>query len=165
MATMRTRLLLAGATLLSGILAGSAIDRAIVGGPAWHELGAEAWVQYSRRADLGTGLFAYPVEAIGGAVLTVAATLSNYFDRNANRTVMISLYCAVTLSVFGLILTVKAAPIMLGLASPQPAAAMQHAFGEFFLWGLYLRGAADILAFVALIWAFANLDRQTGQQA
>jgi hypothetical protein len=156
MATTRTRLLLASATLLSGILTGSVIDRVVVGGPAWHELGAESWVQYSRHADLGNGLFAYPLEALGSAVLVVAATLSNYFDGNANRTLTISLYCAVTFSVFGLILTAKAAPIMLGLASPQPAAAVQFAFDEFFFWGLYLRGAADIAAFVASICALAN---------
>jgi hypothetical protein len=163
MATMRTRLLLGGATLLNGILAGGVIDRVIVAGPAWRELGAKAWVQYSQHADLGNGLFAYPVEAIGGAVLILAATLSNYFDRNANRIVMISLCSAVMFSLFGLILTAKAAPIMLSLASPQPAGAMQYAFDEFLLWGLYLRGTADILTFVVLIWAFANLDHRTRQ--
>lgn len=161
MATMRTRLLLAGATLLSGILAGGVIDRVIVGGPAWRELGAEAWVHYSQHADLGNGLLAYPVEAIGGAVLIGAATVSSYFDGAASRTVTISLYCATVLSALGLLLTAKAAPIMLGLASPAPAAAMQHAFDEFFLWGLYFRGTADTLAFIAAIWALAHLDNQT----
>ena len=51
------RALLAGATFLGGILAGGAADRVIVGGPAWHALGAPAWAQYSRLADL----VAYPV--------------------------------------------------------------------------------------------------------
>jgi hypothetical protein len=161
MASTRTRLLLVAATLVSGILAGGIVDRAVVGGSAWHELGAEAWVAYSRRADLGTGLVAYPVEAIGATLLIFAATLSSYFGRDAPRRVALPLYCALALSAAGLLLTAKAAPIMLGLATPQPAAAAQRAFDEFFVWGLYLRGAADTLAFAALLWAFSNLQRQT----
>jgi hypothetical protein len=48
---------------------------------------------------------------------------------------------------------------MLSLAVPQSAAAVQRAFDEFFLWGLYLRGAADTLAFAALVCALASLYR------
>jgi hypothetical protein len=65
----RTRVLLVAATLISGVLAGGIVDRAIVGGPAWHELGADAWMQYSRLADLGSGLIAYPVEGVGSTLL------------------------------------------------------------------------------------------------
>jgi hypothetical protein len=43
-------------------------------GPAWRQLGVEAWAQYSRDADLGTGLIAYPIEAIGPTLLIVAST-------------------------------------------------------------------------------------------
>jgi hypothetical protein len=158
---LRTRLLLMAATLVSGILAGGIVDRVIVGGPAWRQLGVEAWVQYSRLADLGSGLAAYPVEGIGAALLIVAAAASAYFDRGASRHVTLPLYAAVALSAAGLLLTGKAAPIMLSLATPQPASAGQRAFDEFFLWGLYLRGAVDMLAFVASVWALANLGRQT----
>lgn len=54
------------------------------------------------------------------------------------------------LSIAGLLLTAKAAPIMLSLATPQSASANRHAFDEFFLWGLFLRGFADTLAFGGL---------------
>jgi hypothetical protein len=157
MPSTRTQLLLVAATLVSGILAGGIVDRVVVGGPAWHELGAEAWLQYSRRADLGNGLVAYPVEGIGVTLLIIAATLSNYFDRRTGRGVALALYCALALSVTGLLLTAKAAPIMLGLAASQSPAAGQRAFDEFFVWGLYLRGSADTLAFFALVWALSNL--------
>ena len=50
---------------------------------------------------------------------------------------------------------------MLSLARAQPDVAIQHAFDEFFLWGLYFRGTADTLAFVAQVWALANLQRRT----
>jgi hypothetical protein len=162
MPQLRTRLLVMAATLVSGILAGGIIDRVIVGGPAWHELGAEAWVEYSRRADLWTGLVAYPVEGIGATLLIVAAALSNYFDRSARREVALALYGVVALSIAGLLLTAKAAPIMLSLATPQSASANRHAFDEFFLWGLYFRGFADTLAFGALVWVLSNLTRRTG---
>jgi hypothetical protein len=159
MASMRTLILLAAATFLSGILAGGAVDRVIVGGPAWHELGAQAWAQYSRLADLGSGLVAYPIEGIGSTLLIAAATLSNHFDRAAPRAATFSLSIALALSVGGLLLTVKAAPIMLGLASSQSSRAIEGAFDQFFFWGLYLRGLVDTLAFAALIWAFSNVNR------
>jgi hypothetical protein len=159
MASTLTLILLTAATFLSGILAGGAVDRAIVGGPAWHELGADAWAQYSRLADLGSGLVAYPIEGIGSTLLIAAATLSNHLDRAAPRTATFSLYIALALSIGGLLLTVKAAPIMLGLAASQSSLAIERAFDEFFFWGLYLRGLVDALAFAALIWAFSNVNR------
>jgi hypothetical protein len=97
----RTRLLLLAATFLGGILAGTSVDRVIVGGPAWHELGAAAWLEYSRRADLGAGLVAYPIEGIGAALLAIAATVSNYFDGNRRRGTVLPLYCAAVFSIVG----------------------------------------------------------------
>jgi hypothetical protein len=137
---------------LSGILAGGIIDRVIVGGPAWRDPGAQAWVQYSLHADFGPGLLAYPFEAIGSALLIIAAAISAFLGGAGWHRAALPLYVAAFFAVTGLLLTVKAAPIMLGLAEPQPARSFQQAFDEFFLWGLYLRGAADTLAFVALIW-------------
>ena len=94
----RTRLLLLRATLVSGILAGGVVDRVVVGGPAWHELGAEAWAAYSRHADLGNGLVAYPVQAIGGALLIISAAVSNYFDRDIASMTTIPLSCGAVFS-------------------------------------------------------------------
>ncbi len=164
MSYTRTRLLLVAATLMSGLLAGGVVDRVIVGGPAWRQLGAEAWAEYSRLADLGTGLFTYPIEGIGATLLIGAAAASNYLDGNNRRAVTIPLYCAVASSAAGLLLTLKAAPIMLDLADAQRGVAIQRAFEEFFFWGLYFRGAADTLAFVAQVWALANLHQQTTKQ-
>lgn len=156
------RALLAAATFVSGILAGSVVDRVVVGGPAWHELGAEA-VQYSRHADLGTGLLAYPTEAVGGALLIVAAIVKGHRDRCPWRRTARPLYCALAFSLAGLALTVKAAPIMLALDKSLPAPAIQTAFDDFFLWGLYLRGLAEVLAFAALVWA-QSIPYPTDQQ-
>jgi hypothetical protein len=160
MPSTRTRVLLAAATLLNGILAGGVIDRVVIGGPAWHELGAQAWAAYSRHADLGNGLVAYPVQAIGGALLIISAAVSNHFDRDAGSVTTVSLYCAVVFSLVGLVLTTKAAPIMLGLATPQSPSTTQHAFDEFFLWGLYVRGTTILLTFIAVTCSLACLDQR-----
>jgi hypothetical protein len=160
MPSARTRLLLAAATLVSGILAGGVVDRVVVGGPAWHELGAEAWAAYSRHADLGNGLVAYPIQAIGGALLIISAAVSKYFDRDAGSITTVPLYCAVVFSLVGLVLTARAAPIMLGLAAPQSPSATPHAFDEFFLWGLYVRGTTIVLTFIAVTCSLASLDQR-----
>src|SRR5262245_19562144 len=99
---------------------------------------APAWAQYSRLADLGCGLIAYPIEGIGSALLPLAAATSSYFDRAVTRATSAALYLAVAFSVIGLLLTIKAAPIMLGLAASQADAAVERAFDAFYFWGLYL---------------------------
>ncbi len=166
MPPMRTRLLLAAATVLSGILAGAVVDRALVGGPAWQALGAEAWAQFSRQADLGTGLIAYPVEAIGTTLLLIAAAVSRRFDGEERTGAALPLVGAIALSLLGLLLTMKAAPIMLSLGAPQQAGTLQRAFDDFFFWGLYLRGAVYVPAFVASVWALAGYSPKsiTSQQ-
>ena len=157
MAHSRTRLLLAAAAFAGGILAGGIVDRVLVGGPAWEALGADAWVQFSRDADLGTGLIAYPLEGIGATLLVMAAALSNYLDGKTREVANAPLYLAVAFSLTGLALTLKAAPIMLELGAREAAADGQRAFDAFFFWGLYLRGAADCLAFLCEIWALSTL--------
>lgn len=158
MAHIRTRLLLVAATVTSGILAGTVVDRVLVGGPAWRALGAAAWADYSRHADLGAGLVVYPVEAITAVLLMISAAVSHHLDRNRSRAAMAPLLVGVVFSLFGLLLTVKAAPIMLALGEPLSRSAEQQAFIEFFFWGLYLRGVADVLTFLAAVWALHRLN-------
>jgi hypothetical protein len=67
------------------------------------------------------------------------------------------LYCAVAFSVVGLLITVNAAPIMLALGRLQSEAPLKNAFDQFYLWGLYLRGSVDTLAFLANVWALSRL--------
>jgi hypothetical protein len=64
---------------------------------------------------------------------------------------------ALALSLLGLLLTVKAAPIMPSLGAAEQAAALQRAFDDFFFWGLYQRGAVCVLTFIASVWALAIL--------
>jgi hypothetical protein len=154
MISSRTRSLLVAAIVLSGLLAGGNVDRAIVAMPAWQHVGAPAWAEFSRHADLGNGLFLYPIEAIGSFVLILAAMASLHVDRAAKGRVALPIHGAVLLSAGGLLCTIKAAPIMLGVEGLADPAALQQAFDSFHFWG-NIRGVFQVLAFVAVVWALA----------
>jgi hypothetical protein len=51
---LSSRTLLIIAVLFSGLLAGGNIDRSLVAMPAWQEVGATAWTEFSRHADLSS---------------------------------------------------------------------------------------------------------------
>src|SRR4051812_41277262 len=102
MISVTTRLLLFAATFVSGLLAGGDIDRALVAMPAWQQTGATAWADFSRHADLGNGLVLYPLEAVGGALLTLGAAIGISFDRGVSRSAVVLLYAAAAFAVAGL---------------------------------------------------------------
>jgi hypothetical protein len=58
----------------------------------------------------------------------------------------------------GLLFTVKAAPIMLGIAGINDPAALQTAFDGFRFWG-NIRGAFQMLLFAALMWTLRMLAK------
>jgi hypothetical protein len=65
----------------------------------------------------------YPLEAFGGAFFVVAAAIRYRFERDWRRLTAFLLYAAVALAAGGLALTIKAAPIMLGIRDlPDPEA-------------------------------------------
>ena len=157
MISSRTRFLLIAATVLSGLLAGGNVDRAFVAMPAWEQVGAPAWAEFSRHADLGNGLVLYPLEAIGAFLLVVFAAVSLYVDRAVKANIVLPLSGAVLLAAAGLLCTLKAAPIMLGVGHLSDPALLRQAFDGFRFWG-DIRGAAQVLAFLATIWAFAAVS-------
>ena len=148
------------ATFMGGLLAGGNVDRAFVAMRAWEHVGAVAWGQFSRHADLGNGLVLYPLEAFGATLLTLAAAISFHFDRVASRNAAVPLYSAALLCIVGLILTIKAAPFMLGIREVNEPAALQTAFEGFRYWG-NIRGACQVLAFAAQLWALSILYRRS----
>jgi hypothetical protein len=158
MISAKTRYLLVAATLLSGLLAGGNVDRAMVAMPAWEQVGARAWAEFSRHADLGDGVFLYPFEAIGGFLLILAAAVSFHFDRATTGRSALPLYGAVLLSAGGLLCTLKAAPIMLSIGHLSDQAALQQALDGFYFWG-DIRGIFQVLAFFVTVWTLAGLKR------
>ncbi len=148
--------LVIGATILDGFLAGGNVDRIIVQMPAWRQVGARAWAVYSRKADLGNGLFLYPFEAIGGAILTIAAAMAFFFDPSAARMAALPVGLAVVFVVGGLLATIQAAPKMLSIRRVDDEAGLKAAFRGFDRWGL-LRGILQVLAFGANLWALVAI--------
>jgi hypothetical protein len=158
MTSSRTFSLLAAATVLSGWLAGAALDRSAVGMPVWQALGPESWAHVSDRAVFGTGLTMDAVVGVAAMALTVAAAASGYFGRNSQRETPVSLILAIVFSFFGLLFTAKAAYLVQLLAASQPAADLQPIFNAYLVWGVDFRAAADAVAFVAVVWALSGLS-------
>jgi hypothetical protein len=152
MTSIATCGLITAATIFNGVLAGGNIDRALVQMPAWRKVGARAWAAYSRHADLENGFYLYPTEAIGGALFTIAAAVSFRFDVTAPAPAALPVYLSVALVIGGLLATVKAAPLMMSLRCVDDILALQKAFDGFRRWG-NMRGAFQILAFLANVWA------------
>ena len=96
--------LLTGAAAASGLLAGASLDQSIKQLPARHRLGAVAFSQYSRSADLANGVAFYAVLGIGAAGLCISAALATHFQNIGSNA---SAVCAVLHSVA----TSQAAPI------------------------------------------------------
>jgi hypothetical protein len=129
--------LILAASLMNGILASSGINRALVDMPAWHHVGPIGWATFSRHADLGrNAMILYPFEAFGGMILSVAAAILFRRDRSAPPSARIPIYAAVLFTVGGLLLTMKAAPIMLSVRHlGNDLAELQPAFDGFEFWG------------------------------
>lgn len=157
MVSRRTYRFLMGATLLGGLLAGLNIDRAFVAMPAWKQLGALAWAVFSQKADLGNGLFLYPFLAIGGLVLNVCALISYRFEKSKSKSGLVIFSLPVILGIGGLIITIKAAPIMLSVPSlGGNIDLVQKAFEDFSYWG-GVRGVFQVLTFVADLFVLSTL--------
>jgi hypothetical protein len=148
--------LVIAATFLGGILAGATFDRMIVQMPAWRRIGSRAWAEYSRKADLGNGLVFYPLVAIGGAVLSIAAAVAFHFDQTVPRSTAVPIYGAAVLVIGGLLATIKAAPKMLSLRRIDDDNGLLEALKGFHRWSL-VRAVPQVLAFVANLWSLVSL--------
>ncbi len=148
------------ATLANGLLAGGDVDRWLVGMPAWQPIGVVGWANYSRLADLGNGLVLYPILAIGGTLLSLAAAATFMRQAKHERFVAIPVYVAAALAGGGPLMTFKAAPFMLSLRhiGNEEVASLQHAFDGFRLWG-GVRTVLQTLAFGANLWSLAAIAK------
>ena len=145
---MKTRLSIA--IIFSGLLAGAGVDRYIVHTPAWRHLDIRSWAEFSKHADLGNGLFLYPVEAIGGFIFLLIPSCIIIF-KNRFKHVSLWIYSATALALAGLILTFFAAPVMLSLKTiGDDPAVLQQTFDKFHHWG-FLRAIAQTLSFLAAV--------------
>jgi len=146
------------ATAVHGLLAGGNFERLFVQMPAWHRVGAKSLAAFSRHADLARGIFVYPVEAIGGTILTIAAVFSFRHDPHAPSSAAAPIYLTAALAIGGLLVTTQAAPRMLSLRRlpDEDVDGLQAAFDGFEFWSR-IRAVCQILAFAANLWALVAL--------
>lgn len=145
--------------VVSSLLAAfaSGLSRTLVDMPAWHQLGAEAWATFSRRADLGSGGYLYPISGIGGTLLILAAAIVFRLSPRRPLYASIPIYGAALMVVCVMLTTTQAAPAMLSLnrIGDDPTA-LQQAFATFYRWDtiravcVALDGCAKVFALVAL---------------
>jgi hypothetical protein len=153
------------ACVMDGALAGGGINRALVHMPAWREVGPIAWAIFSRHADLSIrGLVLYPLEAFSGMVLSVLAAFLLARARGVRLSARLPAYAAALFTIGGLLLTIKAAPIMLSVKNlgddgPQ----LLQAFNGFELWG-GLRSLSQALGFLANLLSLAAVSRLAGER-
>jgi hypothetical protein len=164
MTSARTFSLITLATVLSGWLAGAALERSAVGMRVWQTLGAESWVHFSHGAVFQTGLTIEAVIGVAAAALMFAAAVSATFDRSSDRATPISLIIAIAFSLLGLLFTAKAMNLVQLLAASQSPADLQPIFDDYLIWGVDFRAAADAVAFVAVVWAFLGLRVDTAPE-
>jgi hypothetical protein len=155
--TATARYLTAAAAILGGFVSGTEIDRHIVIYPAWRLLGPAAWAGFSRQADLGNGIFLYSGEAIGCFLLTIAAIIFIWRERQSQ--VPTPLFVAAGLEIAVLLFTAKAAPVMFGIGDTTDPANLAGAFNAFVFWDSW-RGVAQVAAFIALVVALAASRRE-----
>lgn len=132
--------------------------RLVVEMPAWRRVGVVAWAEFSRHADLGNGLLAFPAVAIGAALLSVLALVTYRIGGAEPRSAALPIYAGAVCVAAGMVTTAFAAPNMLRLRNVgQDTAALQRAFEGFQLWG-GIRSVVQTLAFIASVWALVKVS-------
>ena len=105
------------ATVLTGLLAGACLDKALIQLPARRRIGAVAFAAFSRANDLGNGLVVYPLLGIGAALLSILAALAALFNQSP-LTQPWPIYVAALLALAHTVMTIWTAPVMLSLRQP-----------------------------------------------
>jgi hypothetical protein len=145
------------ATLAVLGLSGSLLDRALIATPAWEQLGATAWADYNRHADLGNGLIIYPIVGVLPTILAIATAISHRLDRAPHRSAGPPIYLTALFMIGVMATTLVAAPIMLGVDELHDITSLRQAFALFTFWGVYVRGGFFAAAFLSSVWAVAVL--------
>jgi hypothetical protein len=158
MTSARTFSLLASATVLSGWLAGAALERSAVLMRVWLTLGPESWARFGQDAASATGLTLDAAVGVAAIVLIVAAAVSATLDRDSDQTTPAHLVVAAVFSVLGLLFAAKAMNLVQLLAASPPRADLPPIFEAYLIWGVDFRAAAAAVAFVAVVWALLALS-------
>ena len=148
--------LIALACIITGLLAGSGVDRYIVQVPAWKQFGVTKWASYSRYAEFGNGLYLYPFEVLGSFILLFTMSAIVLMDKTRYRNIAGTIHLATLFATIGLIFTFFTFPVMMSVQTmPGDDMQIQNAFDKFHFWGM-LRAAAHLLSFCTCVWIFVR---------
>jgi hypothetical protein len=140
--------LLTASIFLNGMAAGLSVDRSIVQLPAFRRTGVQAWAAFSRRADLGNGLFYYPPLVISAALFSVAAAWTLHRDHGTPRRAARLAGSAAISALAVIVATSRAAPNMWRLRriSDEDTESIEESYRGFRRWH-NVRSAALTAAF------------------
>ena len=151
-----TRGLVTAATALSGLVAGTTIDTAIVKLPAWRRLGAESWADYTRE-ELPTSLVWYPILGIGAVVVNISAAVAVHRDGGAPRPAALPSQVVAILAIGHLVTTARAVPHLVRVRKTGDPDSLQGALECFRLWHL-ARIWIDALTFAANLRSLVSVS-------
>lgn len=147
------------AVVVNGLLAGGNLDRTLVATPAWREIGPGAWADFSRHADLGRGQVVYPLLALGGTALVIAAAVLFLLAGRVPSSATWPILLAAIAMLIALPLSLLATPYMQSIRTinDNNNDALAHAFSGFAFWG-FTQGVAHLIAFSAGVRAILALN-------
>jgi hypothetical protein len=147
-----TFVLLITAIALNGVVVGATLDQSIKQLPARHRISAVAYSIYSRAGDLGNGIAWYASVGVGAVLITLAAAIAVFSQRNASPAAPL-IYIAAVLSILHSLVTTQAAPIMFSQRRHEnDEKTLETLFNRFERWQT-LRAFLQVLTFGALLWA------------
>lgn len=144
--------LLLAAAVTNGIAAGATLDQAVKQLPARRRIGAPAYLDYVRAADMGNGLIWYPIMGVGTALVTLAAVVVGLLA-HPSTALAVALVSAGVGTVAHSAATSRAAPTLLTLRRDTPAPEAVAAVLDRFATINGLRAAAIVLTLASVIWA------------
>ena len=152
-----TFILLVGATLMLGLLAGASLDQSIKQLPARHRLGAVAFSQYSRAADLAAGVPFYGILGIGALLFSLGSALAAFFQ-GVTPPASTWLYLGAGLAVLHTLVTARAAPLNLSQRHipENDEAQLARVLDKFTLWQ-NMRCMLQVIDFGVTLWALVSL--------
>jgi len=153
-AIIRLQFLMVMACIVTGWLAGVAIEKYLVRVPAWKKVDILLWAEYSRHAFFGSGFIIHQIEAGCSFILLLVSSI--IVIRNRLNFVAWQIYVATLLTISGIVFTFVTAPIMFSLPElGNDPVLLQNAFNKVYYWGSY-RAVAQILSFCTCAWAMGR---------
>lgn len=144
------------ALMVNGLLVGASLDQSIKQLPARHSIGAVAFSEYSKAADLRNGIAFYATLGVGGAVSAIAAAVAVLVSDHGIAATTAS-WLVIVLTLAHSVATGRAAPTNFRQRAAAGDPAQLTAIFDRFVRMHTIRVTLQCLTLLALAWAFAAL--------